>query len=304
VYTARRLWFNEQLRHRRWDAFDVVVGFDMDGYRVAGRARRPHVASLKGVIADEMRFERGLTRLSMSIQAACEARHVRRAGLVLTTSRYAAGRIQQLYGISRAPSVVPELIDLERWRELFERNPAPPDPAHFTVLSVCRFYPRKRLELLLEAAARLRAGIPGLQVRIVGNGPERARLQAVWRQKRLQGTVHWLGDLSQEELAREYNRSDVFCLPSVQEGFGIVLLEAMAAGKPIVAARAAAVPEVVEQGLLVEPESAEALAGGIHRIYRDSDLRDSLRAAARAVVQRYDAPRVAAMFLAAVEPLR
>ncbi|HSW49023.1 MAG TPA: glycosyltransferase family 4 protein [Bryobacteraceae bacterium] len=303
VFTARRLLFNEQLRGRRWDAFDAVVGFDMDGYRLAGRGGLPHVASIKGVIADEMRFERGLTRLTMSIQAACEARHARRADLVVTTSAYAAGRIQELYGIPAPPAIVPELIDLDAWRELFAANPAAPDPARFSVLSVCRFYPRKRLHLLLEAAAQLRDLIPGLQVRLVGNGPERRRLHSLWRQLRLQDTAHWLGNLSQEELAREYNRCDLFCLPSVQEGFGIVFLEAMAAGKPIVAARAGAAPEVVEQGLLVQPESAEALAEGIHSIYRSPDLADSLRVAGRSVVERYRAPRVAEMFLARVRSL-
>jgi glycosyltransferase involved in cell wall biosynthesis len=298
-YTMRRLWFNEQLRNRSWGRTDVIVGFDMDGYRIAGSTGLPHVAAIKGIIADEMRFERGVTRLSMSIQARCERAHVRRADLVIATSRYAAGRIQELYGVSTEPAIVPESINLAAWRELFARNPAEPDPEQFTMLCVCRFYPRKRLELLLGAASRLR----GLQFRIVGDGPERERLRAICREKELDETVHWLGNLSQDELAREYNRCDVFCLPSVQEGFGIVFLEAMAAGKPIVAARAGAVPEVVEQGLLVEPESEEALADGIRRLHADADLRASLAAAGTSIVQRYDAPKVAALFLAAVEPL-
>jgi len=299
VYTARRLWFNEQIRRRRWDAFDLVVGFDMDGYRIAGRTGRPHVASIKGVIADEMRFERGLAQLSMSIQAACEAQHVRRADLVMTTSRYAAGRLQEFYGIRRSPVIVPELIDLAAWRELFRRNPASPNPEEFTVLAVGRFYPRKRLDILLEAAARLRGEIPGLRVRIVGRGPEWNRLQVMWRRLGLETTVRWLGDLSQDELAREYRRCDVFCLPSVQEGFGIVFLEAMAAGKPIVAARAAAVPEVVEDGLLVEPESAAALAGGLGRLYQDAGLRGRLAEAGAKTVAKYNTPAVTQQFLSA-----
>ena len=92
----------------------------------------------------------------------------------------------------------------------------------------------------------------------MGGGPEAARLRRLWRELHLEGTVRWIGDVTASQLAAEYNRADVFCLPSVQEGFGIVFLEAMAAGKPIVAARAAAVPEVVHHGLLVEPKRRRA----------------------------------------------
>jgi glycosyltransferase involved in cell wall biosynthesis len=303
IYTARRWWFNHQLSRRRWDGFDLLVGFDMDGYRIAGRTGRPQVASIKGVIADELRLERGITRLTMSMQAAWEAEHVRRADLVMTTSSYAAHRMQELYRSPKLPRVVPEPIDLAAWRDLLARNPAAPQSGKFTVLTVCRFYPRKRLHLLLAAAGRLRHEIPALEFRIVGDGPERGRLDALWREMHLQYTVRWLGDLSPDDLAREYNRCDVFCLPSVQEGFGIVFLEAMAAGKPIVAANAAAVPEVVPQGLLVEPENGAALVEGLRRIHGDAALRARLAEAGKAVVERYDAASVAALFLSEVRGL-
>jgi hypothetical protein len=69
VQTVERLVFNAGLRIRRWDHYDVTVGFDMDGYRIAGRTARPHLASVKGVIADEMQYERGWTRVTMAVQA-------------------------------------------------------------------------------------------------------------------------------------------------------------------------------------------------------------------------------------------
>jgi glycosyltransferase involved in cell wall biosynthesis len=297
VYTLERLWFNRQLRRLDFRAFDAVVGFDMDGWLVAGRHGVPHVASIKGVIADEMRFEGGLTRRTMALQAACERAHVRRAGLVITTSRYAASRLVELYGLAAQPRIVPECIDLEAWHSLFARHAAEPAPGGIVVLCVCRFYPRKRVGVLLDAAARLRAHIPGLQVRIIGRGPEEARLRRRAVELGLERTVRWLGDVSQAELAREYQTCDVFCLPSVQEGFGIVFLEAMAAGKPIVAARVAAVPEVVSDGLLVEPESAEALADAIARLHADPALRRDLGARGSRAVEQYDARRVAALFL-------
>ena len=293
VYTAERLLFNRTLRASA--EFDLTVGFDMDGYRIAGHPR--HVASLKGVIADEVRFEAGMTRLTMGMQARCERLHVQRAGRTLVTSRYSAQRAQEFYGLAHAPAVVPELIDLAEWRRLLAGQPA--GGSGFTVLYVGRLYRRKRVAVLLDAAARLRQRIPNLKVRIVGTGPCASDLHRLSAGLKLAGVVDWLGDVARSQLIAEYNRCDVFCLPSVQEGFGIVLLEAMAAGKPIVASRAAAIPEVVPHGLLVEPGSGEALAAGIEELDRSPEKRAALGRIGAEWVEQFDAPRVARLFLEA-----
>src|SRR5262249_46293106 len=154
--------------------------------------------------------------------------------------------------------------------------PDSPDLEKFTVLSVCRFYPRKRLDVLLRAAAQLRKAIPSFEIRIVGNGPEHPRLQQLCDELSLRQTVRWLGDVSLTRLAQEYKRAHVFCLPSEQEGFGIVFLEAMAAGKPIVATCAAAIPEIVRSGMLIKPGDCDAIADAILHLYRHPDLRESI----------------------------
>lgn len=299
LYTLTRILFNETLRFRKFDGF-ATVGIDADGYAIAGRRNSlPHIACIKGVLGDAVPFESGATRASMALQARLEARNASRASLVITPSAYCARRLDELYGVKNAV-VVPELIDLEAWRNLFQANAAAPDPHKFTVFSVCRFYPRKRLDVLLQAAALLRARIPELEVRIAGNGPESTKLQRVCSELRIERVVRWLGDVNMNELAAEYGRADIFCLPSVQEGFGIVFLEAMAAGKPIVAARAAAVPEVVRNGILVEPENAEALADGILHLHRNPDLRASLGEAGCRDVENFAMLCVAKRFLGEV----
>ena len=292
VYTLDRLIFNRRLRPSA--DYDLTVGFDLDGYRIAA-GNSSHVAALKGVIADEVRFERGLTRLTMAMQAGRERLHARRAGRVLVSSAYSAGRARELYGLVETPSIVPEPIDLAEWRRFLGLNPA--GSQGFTVLFAGRLYRRKRVDTLLRAAAMLRGRIPGLAVRIVGDGPHAAPFGRLARELEAGDTVHWLGDVPRSQLAAEYNRADVFCLPSVQEGFGIVLLDAMAAGKPIVASRAAAIPEVAPHGLLVEPENPEALAAALETLYRSPEQRAAIGAEGLRRVEAFDAPRVARLFL-------
>jgi len=300
VYAAKRILFNHQLRYREFSSRDTIVGFDADGYTIAGRRPARHIASIKGVIADILPYETGSAWVSLALQAHLEKLHAQRADLVITPSHYCAARIDELYGVRNAV-VVPELIDLDWWRSLLRKQPAPAMPKQrFIVLCVCRFYSRKRVHVLLRAAALLKARVPDLEVRIVGGGPEAAPLRNLSKKLRLDGTVRWLGDLTTVQLAVEYNRADIFCLPSVQEGFGIVFLEAMAAGKPIVAARAAAVPEVVRHGLLVEPESNDALADAIETLYGDSQLRTSLAGYGKRDVEQFDIRRVARCFMETV----
>jgi glycosyltransferase involved in cell wall biosynthesis len=298
IYAAKRAVFNHMLRYRKFTSRDTIVGFDADGYSIAGRGPARHVASIKGVIADVLPYESGATLVSMAFQACLEKLHAQRADLVVTPSHYCASRLDELYQV-RDAVVIPELIDLDRWRDLLSENPAPASH-RFVVLCVCRFYSRKRIHVLLRAAARLRARVPELEVRIVGGGPESTRLRRLWRELRLEGTVRWLGDVTADQLAAEYNGADVFCLPRVQEGSGIVFLEAMAAGKPIVAARAAAVPEVVRHGLLVEPENDDALAEAIETLYDDAQLRASLAEHGRRDVEHFDMRRVARCFMETV----
>ncbi len=282
---------------------DVAVGFDLDGFLWARQRRIPFVASLKGIIADELGNERGWTRALLAIQAGWERANVARADAVLVTSRYCAGVVEHLYGVPpQKITVVPEPIDLADWEVRFAqalRRPADRP----TVLCVARMYPRKRIQDLLAAAARLRDRLPQAQVRIVGSGPERRRLLRLRAELGLGDTIVFLGEISRARLAEEYANADCFCLPSIQEGFGIVFLEAMAAGLPIVACRAAAVPEVVPDGvagLLVEPRHPERLTDALEDLLKDSGRRKEYGEAGRRRAAEFDAPRVAERFLEAL----
>jgi len=300
-HTLDRWLYNAGLVLAPPDA-DVVVGFDLDGFLWARRRRIPFVASLKGIIADELLNERGRTRALLSIQARWERRNVARADRVLVTSRYCAGVVERVYGVpSKRIAVVPEPIDLEDWQGRFARALRRPSERP-TILSVARMYPRKRLEDLLEAVALLRRRLPDVRLSIVGDGPEGDRLLRRHAALGLGDAVVFLGEVSRNRLAEEYVNADCFCLPSVQEGFGIVLLEAMAAGLPIVACRAAAVPEVVPDGVtgrLVEPRSPERLADALEEILTDSRRRKDYGDAGRRRAAEFSAPRVAQRFLEA-----
>jgi glycosyltransferase involved in cell wall biosynthesis len=310
--TAWRLGFNVALAARYRNTGDLTVGFDMDGFLLPPQRTGPYLVSIKGVLADELTFEHGAVRRLLALQSWCEARNARRSPCVITTSRYAASRIAGYYGV--APGrirQVPELIDLEsageRSETIAERGAAPAAGREPVLLAVAHLYPRKSIADLLRALALLPPRWRHVPWHVVGLGPEWERLQALTDRLGLRPRVTFLGHVSRARLAAEYRGCALFCLPSRQEGFGIVYLEAMAAGRAIVACRAAAVPEIVEDGvtgLLTRPGDPTALAGALTELLDDPARRARLGEAGRERVRAYAAPVVARRFLEVAEEAR
>jgi glycosyltransferase involved in cell wall biosynthesis len=295
---VRRLLFNLHLKRPRGFEPDVVVGFDLDGFwRRPSSPPTPFVAELKGVAADEARYASGPDRAHLLLLAALERWSARRADLVVVPSYYSAREVGRLYGV--APdriAVIPEAIELEPWEE--ERSPpSPGEPP--VILSVARQYPRKNTATLLRAHRLLLSRIPQVRLKIVGQGPELVRLQRFAGELGTLERVAFSGALaSHEEVRQEYGRAHCFCLPSLQEGFGIVYLEAMAAGLPVVAPDRGAPMEVLDgAALYADPESPPALARALERVLTDRALarrlarfgRDRVFAfESRAVTRRYE----------------
>jgi phosphatidylinositol alpha-mannosyltransferase len=155
--------------------------------------------------------------------------------------------------------------------------------------------PRKGLRVLFEALPALRAEFPDLRVLVAGPG----EVESVPR------GVTMLGRVSDADKARVYASVDVFVAPNVGgESFGIILLEAMAAGAPIVASRLEAFSQVLEAGRLGELTTVgdpTSLAAGCATLLRSAERRSQLRDAARAVVTRYDWSVVAGEILRVYE---
>jgi glycosyltransferase involved in cell wall biosynthesis len=304
-YTLKRILFNFSAAPRlRRGRYDWVVGFDLDGFHYGRVKTAPYIASIKGVIADELTNERGAVRALLCVQAAFERLAVRRADVVVATSQYSRNRIVEAYGIPAGKTViVPEPIDLRSWEEgageVAGAQASPP-----AILTVAHMYPRKNLGVLMEAYACLRdAGVP-FQGWVVGEGPCRSAWQRLKDSLDLGDRVTFLGTIPRRDLLDRYRRAAIFCLPSRQEGFGIVFLEAMACGKPVVAVRAAAVPETVvdgETGLLTDPDDPEALARALFALLSDPDRRRAAGEAGRRRVEQYRAERVAESFLLRVQ---
>lgn len=149
------------------------------------------------------------------------------------------------------------------------------------VLFVGRLVPYKGVDVLLEALAGLDA--VGM---IVGDGPVRAELEAQARTLAISGRVRFSGPVADDELAALYRACDVFVLPSVtrQEAFGVVQLEAMAAGKPVVSTDLGTgvgwVNRDGETGYVVPPRDPAALGEAVRRLLGDADLRKSMGDAA------------------------
>ena len=189
--------------------------------------------------------------------------------------------------------IIPNGVDLDRFAdaEPFEEL----RDGTINILFVGRFEERKGLIHLLRAYHRLRKRHIDARLLVIGTGP-RAREYRRFIGLRQIRDVEFLGRVSDDAKARYFASADIFCSPATgQESFGIVLLEAMAAGVPIVASDIHGYKNVVQrgvQGLLVEPRNHRALAAALYRLASDPELRLRMGEAGRARAPEYSWDRV------------
>lgn len=203
--------------------------------------------------------------------------------------------------------VVPNGIDVDRFARAVPRPASmPPDRPH--VLYVGRIEPRKGVDRLVRAMAQVQQRVPHVQLVLVGGGPDRDAIASLARE--LDVRVVFAGRVSDADLPSYYQAADVMCSPALgDESFGLVLLEAMAAGRPIVATNIAGYAELLGGtggARLADVDSPDSLAREISAVLEDPELARTLGAHGAAAARRYDwlviAKRLEAIYLRLARP--
>ena len=221
-----------------------------------------------------------------------------RADAVVVTSKGVADDLVSRYGVAPARiRVLHNPVDLESIaRAATEPVDADPESCRPLIVAAGRLAQVKNYPLLLESLAGLRPRLGAAHAWILGDGPERERLESLANAMGVGDRVRFWG--FQQNPWRFIARADVFVLTSSYEGFGNVLIEAMACGTPVVATRSPGTVEIIRDGangLLVEPQPA-AVADAIMRLLDDGALRERIVRQARTDVEHYALGRVAARY--------
>jgi glycosyltransferase involved in cell wall biosynthesis len=262
------------------------------------RRRCPVVITLHDATAVTMPYHRGpgdrAFRSLFSVQSA------RRADAILAPTRAAADEVSAAYGVPASRIHVAHLGVTAAFHEVtraaVERVRARYGLRFPYVLYVGAEPPRKNLARLVEAFAALASRCP--DVHLVLAGPERSRdhtVDARVRRAGLDARVHRLDGVTRDDLPAIHAGAACLAFVSLCEGFGLPVVEAMAAGTPVVTSNRSAMPEVAGgAALLVDPLSVDAIAEGIGRVLGDTGLADELRRKGRIRSEAFDWSETAA----------
>jgi glycosyltransferase involved in cell wall biosynthesis len=248
-----------------------------------------------------------LPEFRRSLAKRCYARTMfevvrRRADLTVFVSEFSRGEFARRVGpMRRSAAVVPNGVALA-W---FQSDGAPPPRPGPYIIYVGNVKPHKNLVRLLEAFEALRGEVPH-DLLIVGQADGFITPDPVVKERaaRMGGRVVLTGRVDQSKVRSLVRHADALVLPSLYEGFGLTALEAMAAGCPVVAARAAALPEVCGDAVqYCDPLDVGDIAAAIRRVLSDEPLRRGLIDRGRARARRYDWDRSASAYLDAMARL-
>jgi len=206
---------------------------------------------------------------------------------VTTPSRWLARATHEVLSVPEtiAIDVIPNFVDVDRFTPAADADRAGRGRDVPVVVHVSNFRPLKRLDDVVEIFAQVRAGRPA-RLRLIGDGPERPRVEAAIAARGLSGAVELLGERA--DLPALLRSADVFLLPSAVESFGLAALEALACGVPVVASAVGGLPEVIddgEVGFLRPVGDIAAMAEAVGRLLDDEPLRRRFGTAGRRLAE-------------------
>lgn len=206
--------------------------------------------------------------LTLPFHIQSEKKAYNNSNAVFTMSRINKEILVRDYGVRKdLIKVIPPGVDINKFRGTKEKEDK-------SLLFVGPLIKRKGLEYLIKSFKEIENR--DIKLILIGEGRERKNLEFLVRRLGLKN-VEFKGYLEEEKLIEHYNMADMFVFPSLKEGFGQVLLEAMACGLPIISTNTSAIPEVVgDAGILVEPRDSQALANAINLLIEDKELRNKL----------------------------
>jgi len=260
----------------------IVSPAALGGALEAERRRIPLVLTFHSVIP-RTQLLAGAARVALDINRW-------RARFSAVSERVARG-VRPIAG-ARALAILPNGIDVGFWRV----DAKPRHGRTVELLSVLRLNPKKRALALVGIVARVNATLLAgerVRLRIVGDGPQRARLERSIARARLGGQIELLGHRTREEIRELFSESDLFVLPAVRESFGLAALEARCAGLPVIAMASSGVAEIVRhgrEGLLARSDIE--LATHVAGLSRDVKRRTAIAEHNRTSAPPYDWPRL------------
>ncbi len=279
--------------------------------RLGPRLARPYGLVLHGAEVTVPGRMPGSRRMLRSV--------LRGARLIVAAGGYPAAEATHAAGAALPIVTVPPGVDVDRFRPL---SPAEQTSARTRfgldaegplVVSVSRLVPRKGMDVLIDAVARLHHTVPGLVLAIGGTGRDRERLER--RASALAAPVRFLGRVADADLPSLYGCADVFAMLCrdrwaglEQEGFGIVFLEAAAAGVPQLCGRSGGSAEAVEDGVtglvVPEPDDAAAVTSALRSLLASPERRTQMGQAGRVrAVEQFTYDHLAGQLRAALDGL-
>ncbi len=225
----------------------------------------------------------------------CELQALPRLQAIIANSHYTARVISSKYNIpdKRLYVCYKSIIPGYYATVLRRRQSKPAEPFH--ILFVGGNMQRKGLPVLIQAAPKILANLPAVEFWVVGKDKAIQRMKALCYEKKVESKFHFFGWIPHNELLNLYAQADVFVMPSLLEAFGVVFLEAMACGIPVIGTRVGGIPELIQDGyngLLVDPDNPDALAQAIVRVLTDDILWKQLQEAGLKTAYHFDVKRM------------